>query len=145
MNKIVLLLCISFSATALECRLSNGVEYVKVGNNFQPDGCPNGLSCVNEICSNASKVESTSYEGKPCAVYSQDKRYIVVQLDNSEDHPNKYSGNGCGSLDGKNLTCRGDFGEYLEDECYTANEIKCKKGCPMGETTCDRNNFALGT
>lgn len=152
MLKFLVLLTLLIVSNGLECRVANGVEYIKIGNNFQPDGCPDGLKCINEVCSDVSKVEATSYEGKNCAVYAQDKRYILVQLDPSEDHPNKYTGSGCGSVDGKNLTCRGDFGEWLQNRCpswYDVNDRNthedCKPGCPSSSTTCDVENFDRGT
>ena len=89
--RIVLLFTLLLSVTAQECRVSNGVEYVKIDGNFQPDGCPDGLKCINEVCSSVTTATTIpdadkndgQLEGLPCAVYqaSESRSIVVFQED----------------------------------------------------------------
>jgi len=163
MLKIILFLCMLFAATALECRISNGVEYVKIRGNLQPGGCPDGLKCVNETCSTIQKSDAAKNNGQrkgfPCVVKALSVRNILVYIkdtEEEEDRPWTYSSGGCGWKDGKNLTCVGDWGEQWEEECpycdYSTGvrcSDKCKEGCGNREIvdgSCDVNaNYARGT
>tara|TARA_B100000902_G_scaffold164852_2_gene159837 strand:- start:1355 stop:2020 length:666 start_codon:yes stop_codon:yes gene_type:complete len=153
--RIVLLFTLLLSVTAQECRVSNGVEYVKIDGNFQPDGCPDGLKCINKICSSVTTVTDKSYassddsdkndgqrKGLPCAVIGKDARSLLVFIkenDDDESKPWTYTSGGCGWKDGKNLTCVGDWGEKWEEECPECDpgtalipascSDKCKSGC----------------
>lgn len=166
MLKIILFLCMLFAATALECRISNGVEYVNIRGNLQPDGCPDGLKCVNETCSTIQKSNTDKNDGQraglPCAVIGKDSRFILVFIDGGKDDviekPWTYTSGGCGSKDGKNLTCVGDWGEKWEEECpectpdasgFTTCSDKCRRGCTSTEIEDEECNadgrYARGT
>ncbi len=158
--RIVLLFTLLLSVTAQECRVSNGVEYVKIDGNFQPDGCPDGLKCINKVCSSVTTVTDKSVipdedkndgqlEGLPCAVYqASDSRSIVVfqKDDKSQEdgNPYTYSSGGCGSKDGTDLTCVGDWGEHWEECTLFGTEPSkskdCKPGCDstrVNDNMCD--------
>ena len=166
MLKIILFLCMLFAATALECKISNGVEYVNIRGNLQPDGCPDGLKCVNETCSAIQKSNTEKNDGQreglPCAVIGKDSRSILVFIeghtDDDVDKPWTYTSGGCGSKDGKNLTCVGDWGEKWEEECpectpdasgFTTCSDKCRVGCTdtaIDDDMCDKDGkYARGT
>ena len=174
MLKIILFLCMLFAATALECRISNGVEYVNIRGNLQPDGCPDGLKCVNETCSTIQKSNTSNstnntngeLAGLACAVSlnGRNNRSISVYIKANGDVKNQpwnYTHYiGCGSKDGKNLTCVGDWGEKWEEECPEGTwpdmgkmeySEKCRRGCgtvafERNGAGCDSNSdYARGT
>ena len=161
--RIVLLFTLLLSVTAQECRVSNGVEYVKIDGNFQPDGCPDGLKCVNKMCSAIQKsntvqpvkINNTNGElaGLPCAVSlnGRNNRSISVYIKANGDvksQPWNYTHYiGCGwTFSGHNLTCVGDWGEKWEEECPEGTwpdmgkmkySNKCRGGC--GTVAFERN------
>ena len=142
--RIVLLFTLLLSVTAQECRVSNGVEYVKIDGNFQPDGCPDGLKCINKICSSVTTASIADndkndgqLEGLPCAVYqaSESRSIVVFQKDDKsqkDGKPYTYSSGGCGSKDGTNLTCVGDWGEKWEECTLIGDKPDTSKDCKPG-------------
>lgn len=101
--------------------------------------------------------------GLPCAVSlngTQTRSISVYIKDNGDIKGEAWTYTpmvGCGSKDGKNLTCVGDWGEKWEEECPegTAEPMgkviysdKCKSGCggKARETgACESGWFARGT
>ena len=172
--RLLLLFTLLLSVTAQECRVSNGVEYVKIDGNFQPDGCPGGLKCINKVCSSVTTVTDKSYassddsdkndgqrKGLPCAVIGKDSRSLLVFIegnDDDESQPWTYTSGGCGWKDGKNLTCVGDWGEKWEEECpectpdasgFKTCSDKCRSGCTntaIADNLCNKDErYARGT
>lgn len=162
--KIILLFTLLFSVTALECKISNGVEYVNIRGNLQPDGCPDGLQCVNETCSSVSAATGKDFSGAPCAVWAKSTRYIMVHNSDVEDDiagkPWTYTKDGCGeNADYEELVCVGDWGDKYEETCPPCDDLadppvpcsaKCRTGgktCnyPGTETGCNAGYFQLGS
>ena len=107
----------AFAISALECKISDGVEYVKIRENFQPDGCPDGLQCLNNICSTRNSVTSDGKAGDSCAV-----RYYPAQggLPEKIVITVKKVQQECAT----GLKCLGDFAEDLYEICFDDNK-KC--------------------
>lgn len=112
----MLLLSMAFAISALECKIFDGVEYVKIRGNFQPDGCPDGLQCLNNVCSTRESATDTK-EGKSCSVRYFDSEYeyeegrVVIIIDGQTME--------CGS----GLKCLGSFAEDLYQDCIDDNII----------------------
>ena len=121
------------------------------------------LSVTAQQKNNTIDKNNGQLAGLPCAVSlnGTQSRSISVYIKDNGDMKRKewtYTPHvGCGSKDGKNLACVGDWGEKWEEECPegTAEPMekviysdKCKSGCggTARETgACESGWFARGT
>ena len=142
--RILLLFTLLISVTAQECRVSNGVEYVKIDGNFQPDGCPDGLKCLNNVCSTVTKAQNDATatvtedgkEGDVCKVTYMpaeggvEARVIVLI-------------NGVQKECTGGRKCLGDFAEDLLKQCTDDNK-KCTNPESLKGTCQNPETFIMG-
>tara|TARA_A100001015_G_scaffold291555_1_gene365875 strand:+ start:442 stop:1035 length:594 start_codon:yes stop_codon:yes gene_type:complete len=139
MFKFIVLSLLLFSTNALDCQIVDGVTYVKIDGNWQPDGCPEKSSCVDKVCATetvhaqpepvSSSLGYNSW-GDACKVYympahttqgiTQNASFIVEVPDGKG--PNDKCGKD-GNADGAEMKCLGDFGEDLMADCVADKSI----------------------
>ena len=132
---VILFLSMAFAISALECKIFDGVEYVKIRGNFQPDGCPDGLQCLNNVCSTRNSATATR-EGESCSVkyfksdYDYEEGRVEIIIDGHIVD--------CGS----GLKCLGNFAEDLYQDCIDDNII-CTQD-PLRGTCQNPDTFIMG-
>ena len=111
------------------------------------------MKCINEVCSSVTTATTIPdadkndgrLEGLPCAVYqaSESRSIVVFQEDDKSqkvDKPYTYSSGGCGSKDGTDLTCVGDWGEHWEECTLIGSKPDTSKDCKPGCDDTDINS-----